>query len=53
MVNVGAGLGFQDGSCCRVFRDRIKVIWGSVGQSRASGINSEKLEARDVKGPDK
>ena len=33
--------------------DRIKLTWGPWGQSRASGIWSGKLEARDIKGPDK
>ena len=53
MVNGGAGLAFQDGSFCKVFRDRILLIWGPWGQSRASAIHSGTLEARDVKGPDK
>ena len=33
--------------------DRIKLTWGPWGQSRASSIQSGKLEARDVRGPDK
>ena len=53
MINGGAGLAFQDGSFCKVFRDRIKLIWGPWGQSRASGTHSGKLEASDVKGPNK
>ena len=53
MIKGGAGLAFQDWGCCRVFRDRIKLIWGPWGQSRGSRIQSGKLEARDVKGPDK
>ena len=53
MVNGGAGLAFQDGSFCKVFRDRVKLNWGPWGQSRASGIHSGKLEAREIKGPDK
>ena len=53
MINGGAGLAFQDGSFCKVFRDRIKLIWGPWGQSRASSIQSGKVEARDVTGLDK
>ena len=53
VVNGGTGLAFQDRSCCRVFRDRILLIWGPWGQSRASAIHSGTVEARDVKGPDK
>ena len=53
MVNGGTELAFQDSSCCGVFRDRTKLIKGPCGQSRASGIQSWKLEARYVRGPDK
>ena len=53
MIKGGAGLAFQDWGCCRVFRDRIKLIWGPSGQSGASSIHSGKLEVRDVRGPDK
>ena len=53
VVKGGVRLAFQDWSCCGVFGDRIKLIWGPWGQSRASGIQSGKLEAWEVKGPDK
>ena len=49
----GVTLAFQDWNCCGVFGDRIKLIWGPRWQSRASGIQSGKLEASEVKGPDK
>ena len=42
---------FQDWS--GMFGDRIKLIWGPWGQSRASGIQTGKLEAWEVTGPDK
>ena len=53
VVNGGTGLAFQDWSCCGVFRDGTKLIKGPWGQSRASSIQSWKLEARYVRGPDK
>ena len=53
VVNCGAQLAFQDCSCCGVFGDRIKLIWGPLGQSRASGIQTGKLEAWEVRGPHK
>ena len=37
----------------QLFGDRIKLIGGPWGQSRVSGFQSGKLEARDVRGPDK
>ena len=53
VVNGGVRLAFQDWSCCGVFGDRIKLICGPWGQSRASSIQSWKLGASEVKGPDK
>ena len=53
VINGGVRLAFQDWSCCKAFGDRIKLIWGPWGQTRASGIQSGKLEAWEVKGPDK
>ena len=53
VVNSGAWLAFQDWSCCGVFGNRIKLIWGPSGQSRASGIQTGKLEAWEVMGPHK
>ena len=49
----GIRLAFVDCRCCGVFGDRIKLIWGPWGQMRASGIQNGKLEAWEVKGPDK
>ena len=46
-------LAFQDWSCCGVFGDKVKLTWGLWGQSRTSRIQNGKLEARDVRGPDK
>ena len=51
VVNSGAWLAFQDWSFCGVFGDRIKLIWGPSWQSRASGIQTGKLEAWEVRGP--
>ena len=51
VVNSGAWLAFQDWSCCGVFGDRTKPIWGPSGRSRASGIQTGKLEAWEVRGP--
>ena len=53
VVSGGVRLAFQDWSCCGVFGDRIKLIWGPWGQSRASGIQSGNLGAWEVKGSDK
>ena len=53
VVKGGVRLAFQGWSCCGVFGDRIKLIWGPWGQSRASSIQSGKLEARDVRDLDK
>ena len=53
VIKGGVRLAFQDWSCCGVFGDRIKLIWGPWGQSRASGIQSGKLGAWEVKGSDK
>ena len=52
-IKGGVRLAFQDLSCCGVFGDRIKLTWGPWVQSRASGIQSGKLEAWEVKRPDK
>ena len=53
VIKGGVRLAFQDWSCCGVSGDRIKLKQVSWGQSMASGIQSGKLEARDVRGPDK
>ena len=53
VVNSGAWLAFQDWSCCGVFADRINLIWGPSVHSKASGIQTGKLEAWEVRGPDK
>ena len=53
LIKGGVRLSFQAWSCCGVFRDRIKWIWGPWGQSRALCIRSGKLEAWEFKGPDK
>ena len=53
VVNSGAWLAFQDWSCCGMFGDRIKLIWGPWRHSRASGIQTGKLEAWEVRGHDK
>jgi len=53
VVKVGVRLAFQDWICCGVFVDRIKLIWGPSVWSMASGIQSGKLVAWEVKGSDK
>ena len=53
LIKGGVWMAFQGWSCCGVFGDRIKLIWGPWGQSRASGIQSGKLGAWEVKGSDK
>ena len=49
VVKGGVRLAFQEWSCSGVFGDRIKLIWVPWGQSWASGIQSGKLEAWEVK----